>query len=125
VAIREYSIAVTTTGAAGSATGDEDSSDVIEGELLDVYLGYHASAPGATTDVTLKVKGDSDNILVVSNNATDGRYTPRQKPVDAANAAITNAHDRWFIPVKKLNLAVAQCDALTAAVTATVKVRTP
>lgn len=117
--IHVESVAVTTTGEAGSASGSADSV-VLHGYLLDVYLDYHASAPGATTDVTITYKDRGDTILAVANNATDGRYAPRQKPVDNANAAITNAHDRF--PLNgKLTVAVAQSDALTACVTAHIR----
>jgi len=49
---------------------------------------------------------------------------PRAKPVDNANAAITNAHSK-FACHQKLNVAVAQANALTACVTAYIRVRRP
>ena len=60
------------------------------------------------------------NVLVVSNANTDALFHPRAKPVDNANVAITNAHDR-FACHQKLNVAVAQADALTDAVTAYIR----
>lgn len=112
-------VVVTTTGSAGSATGSTDS-ETLHGLLLDVYLDYHASAPGATTDVTIAFKTRGGNVLVVSNSATDGLYHPRAKPVDNANGAITNAHDRFALN-DKLTVSVAQSDALTACVTAYIR----
>lgn len=111
-------VAVTTTGSAGSATGSGDS-ELLHGHLLDVYLDYNGSAP-ATTDVTIAYKTRGGNVLVVSNNNTDGMYHPRAKPVDSANAAITNAHDRFALN-DKLTVSVAQADALTACVTAYIR----
>lgn len=109
-------VRVTTTGSAGSASGNADSAE-IAGKVLGIFLDYHASAP-ATTDVTIKATSPADyNILVVSNNATDGYYTPRAKPVDNANVAITNAHDEFAV-AGKVNVAVAQADALTDCVVA-------
>ncbi len=111
-------VTVTTTGSAGAAIGNTDS-EVLTGLLLDVFLDYNASAPG-TTDVTVSYKTRGGNVLVVSNNATDGLYHPRAKPVDNANGAITNAHDRFALN-GKLNVAVAQADALTACVVAYIR----
>lgn len=121
--IDQYVVAVTTTGVAGSASGNGDTDDILHGEIEDIFLDYHASAPG-TTDVTISFKDRGGNVLVVSNNATDGLYHPRAKPVDNANAAITNAHGK-FVAHQKLNVAVAQADALTACVTAYIRVRRP
>lgn len=109
------SLALTTAGDAGLATAS--GSIVIEGDVEWVYLDYHASAP-ATTDVTLAYSSTppGGNILVVSNSATDALKFPRATCVDNANSAITNSHTRF--PVwGPISISVAQCDALTAAVT--------
>lgn len=117
--IRTYTVAVTTTGSAGSASGS-GVTEIAHGFLLDVFLTYHASAP-ATTDVTVLQTGSADNLILVTDNATSGRYAPRQALVTRANAAITNGHDR--IPVTgTITVSVAQSDALTGAVTATIRV---
>lgn len=119
--IRTYTVILTTTGSAGSAT-DSEVTEHIQGWFLDAYLDYHASAP-ATTDVTIKQTGHADSILAVADNATDGRYAPRQALVSRAAAAITNSHD--LIPVNgTLTVSAAQSDALTAAVTVTIRVLT-
>lgn len=118
--ISTYIVPVTTTGSAGSATGSADTP-LLTGELLDVYLDFHASAP-ATTDTTIAFSTRGGNVLAVANSATDGMFHPRCKPVDNANAAITNAHDKFFLN-DKLTVSLAQCDALTAAVTAYIRVR--
>lgn len=109
------SAAVTTTGSPGSATG---SGTVYcqPGELAFVKLDYHASAPGGTTDVTLTQTAEPVAILTAANTATDAITCPRLGCVTTANAAITNSHAPLYIhgPVA---VAVAECDALTAAVT--------
>ena len=113
-------IKVTTTGSAGAATGSEDTVP-IQGFLLDVYIDYHASAPN-TTDVTITdpVFGD---VLVVSNNNTDGKYSPREPNCDAAGAA-NGLYD--LIPINSaLTISVAQADALTDCITLTLRYMTP
>lgn len=113
----QYSSAITTTGVAGSATGTGTIAVTVPGYLEYVYLDYHASAP-ATTDVTISYASTppGGNIIVRSNSGTDGIFYPRGGASDAAAAAITNSH--VMLPVAgTINISVAQCDALTAAVT--------
>ena len=115
-------IRVTTTGSAGSATGTGQTARPVRGRVLGVYFNFHASAPGATTDTTLRTKGQaapSYNIVALTNTVTDIYVAPAAKPVDSANAAITNAFVP-FVVADYLEVAVAQCDALTDAVVATV-----
>ena len=107
---------VTTTGSAGSAAGS-GTTIPINGFLLDVFLNYHASAP-ATTDVTIS-DPTFGNILVKSNNATDVWLAPRKDTVDAA-AAATGLYD--LVPVHgALTVSVAQADALTDCLVATIR----
>lgn len=121
--IRSFVVAVTTTGGAGVATGSGVTTESVEGFLLDISLDYHASAP-ATTDVVVTQSGIPTALLTVANNATDGRYAVRDGAATvAAGAAITNS----FVPIPingLITVAVAECDALTAAVTATIRVHT-
>ena len=114
-------VTVTTVGADGSALGSAQSK-ALKGFLLDIKLDYHASAPAGTTDLT--VSDDYGTILTISNSVTDALIAPRQKPVDNANSAITNAHDRFPL-AGPLTFAVAQCNALTAALVATIRYITP
>ena len=115
--INTIPITVTTTGSAGSATGTGETTRLVRGKVLGVFLNFHASAP-ATTDTTVRTKGTtapSYNIVVVSNSATDVFLQPAGKPVDNTNTAITNSHAP--IPVADyLEIALAGCDALTGAV---------
>jgi hypothetical protein len=111
-------VSVTTTGAAGSAAGSGDTPSMI-GELLDIYLDFHASAP-ATTDVTISFKDRGGNVWAASNVNTGVLVHPRAKPVDNANAAIADAHARFALS-GALTVTLAQCDALTNAVVAYIR----
>ncbi len=113
-------ISITTTGSAGSAVGS-GTTVPINGFLLDVYLNYHASCP-ATADVTIS-DAIFGNIVVKSNSATDAWLAPRKATCDAA-AADTGSYD--LIPINgSLTIAVAQADALTNCLVATVRYVTP
>lgn len=119
--IREITLTVTTTGAAGSATGSA-VSDYYEGYFLEAYLNYHASTP-ATADLTIKQTGASDNILVVTDSTTDALYAPRRSIVTPAAAAITNGHG--LIPFAgTITASLAQGDALTGACVVTIRIQT-
>lgn len=111
-------LAITTTGSAGSATGSA-TSPIITGYIYDVYIDYHASAPN-TTDVTIAYGTPAGgNILAKANSATDARYVPRQATCDNAASALT-WYEQFYIN-GTFTIAVAQCDALTDAVTVTVR----
>lgn len=122
--IKTIPIKVTTVGSAGAAAGTGRSEGVVRGEILGAYFNFHASAP-ATTDTTLRTAGQaapSYNIVAIANSVTDAFLAPRAKPVDSANAAITNAHAP-FVVHDVLEVALAECDALTDAVVVHVLVR--
>jgi hypothetical protein len=109
-------VAITTAGGAGAAVGSGTTIPIM-GFLLDVFLDYNAAAP-ATTDVTISdpVFG---NVVVKSNNATDIWIAPRKQTCDVA-AADTGLYD--LVPLNgALTISVAQCDALTDALVATVR----
>ncbi len=114
-------VTVETTGVAGSAAGST-TTDLIHGELVDVYLDYGA-AP-ATTDVTIAYAARGGNILAIANSSTDAFVAPRQKLVDNANAAITNSHAPFLLN-DRLVISVAQSDALAPALTVYLRVRIP
>src|SRR4030042_20765 len=122
--IKSTVVKITTVGSAGVAIGSAETkpeSDPLEGFLLDVHLNYHASCP-ATADVTISdpVFG---NLVVKSNNATDVWLAPRKDTVDAAGAA-TGLYD--LIPLNgPLTISVAQANALTDCLTATIRWITP
>ncbi len=113
-------ILVDTAGAAGSALGDTDSM-IVHGFLLDVLIDYDAAAP-ATTDVVI-TDATFGTILTKADNATKVWLTPRKQSCDQA-AADTGAYE--LIPVNGvLNIAVTQCDELTAAVSVTLRIVSP
>lgn len=111
-----YSIPVTTTGSAGSATGTGTLAFKVDMGAIDaIKIDYHASAP-ATTDVTIsEVDGKLEQtLLAVTDNATDGTYYPRHAIHDNAGAEISGAG--LYTVEGQIQVAVAGCDALTNAV---------
>jgi len=118
--IQLYTLPVTTTGGAGVATG-ATTSELIRGALLDIFVDWNAAAP-ATSDITIAYGGiGGGNIWALINSSTDVLVAPRQKPVDNANAAITNAYDYFYLN-NTVTVTVAQSDALAPAVTVYIKV---
>jgi hypothetical protein len=118
--IEYQQVAVTTTGGAGAATG-EGTTIPINGLLLDIYLDYNAAAP-ATTDVTIS-DAVFGNLVVKSNNNTDCKLSPREQVCDGL-AADTGLYD--LIPLNGvLTVSVAQADAHTDCVVATIRWMTP
>lgn len=114
---------VTTTGSAGSASGDTTIEFPIPLGFIDaIELDYHGSAP-ATTDVTVvetDTNGLEQTILSVSDNNTDGTYYPRHKlHLGADGSELTNYGP--FVVEGKLKVSVVQCDALTNAVIAKIR----
>lgn len=109
--------AITTTGSAGSATGSATIQVPAWGYLEWVYIDYHADA-AATTDVTIAHASTppGGNILVRSNSKTDGLFYVRGSASSSAAAAITDSNVR--VPVGgSITVSVAECDAVTGAVT--------
>lgn len=123
--------AVTTTGSAGSATGDSGvvtsngaGSSLPTGFLVEIYVDFHASAP-STTDTTISEvlpNGSSlRTILTLTNTNTDGVYAVKIPSYNTTGTAsgsdlvYPNIGSSWKVTV-------AQCDALTAAVTVWAKI---
>jgi len=120
-------IAVTTTGDAGSATGDTTDKEVGRGTLYAVYLDYHADAP-ATSDVTIsQAEEPTATLLTVSDNKTDGWYFPRLQVCSEAGAGLSydgsNAVAEAYPVTGGIKVAVAGADALTNCVVAYVYVQ--
>ena len=113
--IEKEIVTITTVGSAGSAVGS-GVTEAYDGFLLQVDLNYHASAP-ATTDVTLTYAKQGGAILTVSNNATDAVKAPRQEICN--NAGVAQGLYDYFPTNEPISIAVAQCDALTGALVAT------
>jgi len=113
-------VSINTVGEAGVAAGSGYVTG-ISGFLLDVYLNYHASCPN-TADVTITdpVFG---TVIVNANSKTDVWLMPRKQTVDQA-AANTGMYE--LIPINDtLTISVAQADALTACLVATIRWITP
>ena len=121
--IEKYTLKVSTTGSSGSATGSLVTA-LPYCELLAARLDFHASAPG-TTDTTLSSPGGpvSVTLLTITNSATDASYYPTHQLDDSTGSAITGAYIPAIIHGNLLT-ELAQCDALTDALTMTIFVRT-
>lgn len=113
--IRKYTIPVTTTGSAGSASGSE-KVDGINGFLLGVYLDFAASAP-ATTDTTIATDNPAQTLLTVTDSATDTYVPVRVQAKDATGAAISGVYEMYPLD-GMLKVSLAQCNAITSAVVA-------
>ena len=117
--IEKHEIKVTTVGSAGSAVGS-----TVVGlplcKLLSVYLDY-TSQPG-TTDVTIKATGNpAEQTLLTRTNATgDGWFFPKTQDHDNVAAAVTGSYSHPVIHNGGLSVAVAQGDAITDGLVATV-----
>lgn len=111
-------IQVTTTGSAGSASGNTVDGFLVHGYLMGVKVAYHASAP-ATTDVTItENNGLGRTILTLTDNNTTTVYNPQNlvNKTDGTSAAV---YWPFYLDGVNLKVAVAGCDALTNAVVVT------
>ncbi len=118
--IASQQVSVTTTGAAGSATGSASSIPII-GFLLDVFIDYNAAAPATThVKITDPVFGA---IVEKADNATDIKLAPREPQCDEA-AALNGLYD--LVPINSaLTVELSGCDALTDAAVVTLRWLTP
>lgn len=112
-------VAVTTTGGAGVSAGTA-KTPALQGYLEDIFVDWDGTAP-ATSDITISFVGPArGNVWALANSATDAFVVPRVKPVDNANAAITNAYERFALNGPLL-VTVAQSNDLAPAVTVYVR----
>lgn len=124
--IRSKTIAVTTSGSNGSATGNADSA-AFAGEIVGAYLNYSATAP-ATTDLVIKEKSSGVEIYRRNNANSDTYVAPRALAVDATGANIlaseTNGrHPVPFVVDQGVNVDIAGANAETNHVVVTVLYR--
>lgn len=101
-------------GSAGSATANQNSSQLVSGEVVGIYVKYNDSPP-ATTDVTIKTVGTSPspptyNLLVRTNANTDGWFYPQVAVHDTAGAAIAGEYRSQLVH-DYLNIVIAQANA--------------
>lgn len=109
-----YTVAVNTTGSAGSAAGTGDFPHV-DGTITYVQCDWNASAP-ATSDVTLtEADGALRTLLTKSNSATDAIFYPAAQLQDNAGTSVTFYAP--FYVCGRLRVTIAQCDALAPALT--------
>jgi len=98
-------------GADGSAAANADTTTIIRGRIISVYIKYNGDKP-ATTDVNLKTKGTNAptrNILTLTNKNTDGWFEPRTNPHDLLGVTLSALTYDEPVPVCDfLNLNVAQ-----------------
>ena len=123
MSIEKHEIAVSTTGSAGSAAGSTVRA-LPQSTLVAIYFDFHASAP-STTDTIVSAPGNPAalTILTLTNVNTDGWYYPRVQDHDNAGAAVTGSYSEPPIHGGNLDITLAQADALTNAVVATVLIR--
>lgn len=119
---------ITTTGAAGSATGSSTTKMPFDGELYSVKADYHASTPN-TADLTISTPDAGSAAGVIhfeDNSTTDARYHPRVPATKAADGtAITDGHLPVLIQKgATITCALGGADALTNAVVLTLMFKT-
>lgn len=109
--IRKYTISVDSVSAGtGSAVVNG-----VNGFLLGVYLDFNGSA-AATTDTTISTDNPAQNILVVTDSATDTYVPVRVQAKDATGTAISGVYEMYPLDgILKVSLAGVG-GALTAAV---------
>lgn len=117
----EYEVTVTTTGDAGSATGNSNSP-TINGAIHAVYVNYHASAPATTTVDLDEVGGAARKILDLAGANTDAGYLPRAQAQGTTGSNLTGIYDRLVLAGRPVKVTVAASDALAAAVIVTLVV---
>ena len=116
--IRTETLTITTVGGAGAAVGSATMANTPFGILLDIYLNYHASCPN-TADVTV-TEPVFGTIVVKSNNATDIRIAPVITCVDATATAVS-AYINVPLNGGPLTVSIAEADALTGCLVATIR----
>lgn len=129
--IESFALAVTTTGANGSASGTAVSPVFTNGcDVLRVYWDHHASAPAATHDVSLyetALGATLGAIDALADSATDAVRYPRLDNFHTAAGASMSANEvtePYHIPAGgTITAAVAQSNALAPAATCYLLVR--
>lgn len=121
--LKSATVAVTTTGAAGSGAANANSDSFI-GEIVGFYVDYAAAAPN-TTDVIIKDKRTGKAIWTLNNANTDIYVSPAIGAVDSANASLLSAtangvHARPYCVDQGINVDVAGANSATNEVVVTV-----
>lgn len=117
-------VAVTTTGSAGSASGSGASSTNLKGEILGLWINYHASAPAGTTDITITDTISGQTLYSKANSVTDVYIPLRIFGLGNGGSALSSdVTPQTYAIGGGITVALAQCDALTDAVKVTAVVR--
>ena len=104
-ALRQEQIVVTASGAAGAASGSQDSDGPIRGHVYAMHLDY-GSAISTTTDTTVTLGTPALTILAVTDTATDAWYYPAVQQT-GSNGSGLSVYDR--LPISgRLTAAVAE-----------------
>ena len=121
--IQTHELKVSTTGSAGSASGS-GSLALPLCEVVAVHVNFNSSAPN-TTDTTIKATGNplELTILTLSNDNTDKWVYPKTQDHDNAGSAVTGSYSSPVVHNHILTIDLAQCDALTDALVATILIR--
>lgn len=106
--VEEYDLSITTTGSAGSATGNATTSGLPRGKILAVYAG---TGMPATADWTFSYPAPASIPLFVLTNFQSGWAVPKL-PVYQGGAAVANVGDSVVVN-REVNVAIAQGDAAT------------
>ena len=110
--MKSYTIPVTTTGTAGSATGTA-STVVQAGLLVGLVITYTGAAATADVTITEVVNGVTRTLLTKTNNNTAFTWRPLVLGQDNAGADVA----AWYIPQMVfggfLTVTVAQSNAAT------------
>ncbi len=113
--VNRYIVSIDTAGTAGSAAGSGFTPPV-EGFLVGIYFDFHASA-AATTDTTVTEVSTGRTLLTLTDTKTDAMKITQLAVSDTTGTAITGVYA--YMPVHgEIKIALAQCDALTAALVA-------
>lgn len=114
-AVNAIRLAVTTTGANGSAEGEATTPGGIRGAVMSFRVDYEATAPN-TTDVTItEVGGAGRTLLTLTDRNTDGEFPVRIAEVGATGTAGTGTTP-ILMGGEPIEVAVAGCNAITNAV---------
>ncbi len=121
--IEKFEIKISTVGSAGSASGSGHVATPF-GELVAVHLDFDATNAPSTTDTTVTSVGNPATltILTLTNVNTDAWYFPKTQDHNNVGAAVTGSYSNPLLH-GGIDIAVAQADAGTDTVVATVYVR--
>ena len=102
-------------GSAGSATANANSTTLLKGRVIGIYIQYNDAPPAGTTDVTVRTVGTSPaaptyNFIVRSNSATNGWFFPMLQACDAAAGAISGVFTNPVV-ADYVNVLIAGADA--------------